>query len=267
MPAIRFPRATTPAKYYQIHPKYLLDIFKHLGYTIEFIGDSTVGMCTYAVWIDGVKILFDCWDLLPTGEYPEPCFKFHFSEGVHQRTGKLFPFSPVSFYDWPQYYSLSNSISYRGDGQVLSMQRPYCGAKERRIKLQGLLKARYGSQAITTLMSQSAYWGMINQALVHVFAPGARNDMLDRGQAQYMGFGCCTISPRLITVLPYWKKIEPGVHYVECRPDYSDVVEKVEWCRRNREACIQIGQNAKTLFRETSTPEALIEWVKACLKS
>ena len=40
---------------------------------------------------------------------------------------------------------------------------------------------------------------------------------------------------------------------------YSDLHEKIEWCKANRKECVEIGARAKELFNETSTPKKLIE--------
>ena len=101
--------------------------------------------------------------------------------------------------------------------------------------------------------------------LVSVCVPGQRKDILDRGQFQYMAFGACTISPKLNIMLPYMNVLIPGVHYVECKYDYSDLIEKIEWCRQNRAECIEIGQNVKKLFHAASTPYAIWTWMQRML--
>ena len=53
----------------------------------------------------------------------------------------------------------------------------------------------------------------------------------------------------------------PNVNYVSCNYDYSDLVEKIEWCKSNRDKCIEIGRNAQKLFQETSVPSKLLEWI------
>ena len=266
MRKIIFPRTTTPRRYYDVHPAYLLEIFRKLGFLVEFCDDTTVGECAFGVGIDSNEAIFDYWDLLLTPDDDRVCFKFHFSDGIHTPDGRLFPFAPVSFYDWDQYFELKNKIKYVAGDVVISAQRPYCDAKARRVKLQATLKSKYGGKAMTAILPQESYWEAINGALVHVFAPGARADMLDRGHIQYLAFGCCTISPKIINILPFWEKLEPNIHYIECGGDYSNVIQLVEWCRSNKDACIEIGRNAQNLFETTCTPNKLIEWIDECLK-
>jgi len=141
------------------------------------------------------------------------------------------------------------------------MQRPGGAAKERREYVQDMLRRQYGSVVITDSVPQIDYWKKINNCTTHVFIPGARNDMLDRGHIQYLAFGCCSIAPRITNVLPYYGKLVPGVHYVECKPDYSDLIAKIEWIRSNREHAVEIGRNARVLFEQACTPEVLWNWI------
>jgi hypothetical protein len=148
------------------------------------------------------------------------------------------------------------------------MQRPRGGAFERRNYVQKILKTRYGDSTKTEFVeNQCEFWEIINHCLVHVCVPGARNDILDRGQLQAMAFGCCAISPVLADCLAWNQELVPGVHYISCASDYSDLIEKIEWCKCNRDKCIEIGQNVKKLFNETSTPKKLLEWIELCIKN
>ena len=112
------------------------------------------------------------------------------------------------------------------------------------------------------LIPQEQFWLEINDLMVSVFVPGQNNNILDRGQLQYFGFGCCTISPNLPEILAFNTKIEPNVHYLECFNDYSNLVDVIEFASRHRDICIDIGYNAKKLFQNTCTPEKLGEWIR-----
>jgi len=76
-----------------------------------------------------------------------------------------------------------------------------------------------------------------------------------------MALGCCTISPKLDNVLAFSKEVKPNIHYVECKADYSDLIDKIEWCKEDRDRCKKIGYNAKKLFRRTSTPYRIWKWM------
>ena len=153
-------------------------------------------------------------------------------------------------------------------------QRPYAGALERRIKVQKLLKDSFPNtgyapgqscNVLTDIVDQVRYWREINEIECAVFVPGYCNNIWDRGQAQYMAFGCYTISPSLPEVLPFNRLIIPGVHYAQCKDDYSDLVDLIMQKRlnSNQSSYKEIGENAKKLFQETCTPEAIGKWIKS----
>lgn len=260
---ILFPKITTPAKYHNIHPLYIKKIFEYCGEQIQLCDDTTIANCKFVVVIDGIKVVFDYSDHLDTITTNHPYFKFHTIEGM-----KTIPFSPVSFYDWSEFYKLREIVKYNplNSNLILSMQRPYAAATERRQLVQRILQENFGDLVVTNRVPQTDYWQMINKALVHVFAPGARNDMLDRGQLQYLGFGCCAISPPIPEIFPYSRKLQNKINYIECQPDYSDLPKIIDWCVSNRDQCLRIGQNAKELFDTCFAPMQLLNWIKKNIK-
>jgi hypothetical protein len=48
----------------------------------------------------------------------------------------------------------------------------------------------------------------------------------------------------------------PGVHFVEVKPDFSDMKEKLEWCRANDRDCKRIADNGKKFMMQFSNPVA-----------
>ena len=55
-------------------------------------------------------------------------------------------------------------------------------------------------------------------------------------------------------------KLLPNVHYIELKNDYSDLLEKYEWCEKNQEKCIQIIKNANNFmdqFKKTHIEELI----------
>lgn len=266
---IKFPK-NIGQHYYRYHYTFLLNVFKEAGIDIELCPSTELDTTRYTINIDGKDVLIDISDFPelykyhPTYRY---CFKYHYTEGEHEDYNFVYPLGSMSFYNWEEYFKLEKEIEYKCNNNIiLNNQRPYAGALERRKKVQKLLKDRYRNKVDFTLTDQKTYWKKINNCLVSVHVPGARNDMLDRGQFQMMAFGACTISPYLRTILPYGQKLIPGTDYIECKPDYSDLIEKIEWCKANREECRQIGFNAKLLFQEYCTPKKIIEWIDQCLK-
>ncbi|MHA1690360.1 MAG: hypothetical protein ACTSU7_01855 [Candidatus Heimdallarchaeaceae archaeon] len=257
------PSSGPKPSYYQAYIGYIKGILEacDVNYTTEGVVSGT----KFLMKINEKTVVIDYSD------HPDiqrqwlkyPYFKFHYSKRFYSIT-TMKPFAPISFYDWSEYRRLKEIITYDGKGNtVLCMQEARAGAKERRKRVRSMLEERYNSQAILRWnLPQTDYWKMINDCLVHVFVPGARNDMLDRGQMQYLAFGCCTIAPPIVDELPYSGKMISGVNYVQCREDYSDLIEKIEWCRNHREKCVEIGRNAKKMFDECCTPNRLWKWMQ-----
>jgi hypothetical protein len=261
-----FPARIAETRYYRVHVKYIIDTAKAVNIDIRFDGNTSVGNCKFSVKINGKLAVFDFSNHIDA--YLEdncPCFKFQYSVSNHSQYKHIFPFTKVSFYNWLEYDNLRRSVKYMADGIISCRQRPYANAKSRRLMVQGMLKKQFGARAMTSLLSQPEYWKEINKCMVGVFVPGARNDILDRGQVQYMALGCCTISPEIIDIFPYNRCMAQDEHYVMCKPDYSNLIDKIKWCENNKLQCIEIGRQAQNLFLETSTPSRLWQWIEQCI--
>jgi len=286
---IIFPE-NTGQHYYDIHFLYVLNIFKYLKCKISYEVRTD-----FVVTINGRDFLFDYRDTSDPPTSSLPVFKFHCVE----ETAGIFCFPPVSFYDWDRYYALEKEIQYNPlrSFWISSRQRPYGDATERRIKVQKTLKrladdsdklnAEHGwdvddksrHKILTGIIGQEDYWKEINDVDMAVFAPGYCNNMLDRAHLQYLAFGCLTVSPNIPEVLPFGKRLlghdkfpnlmpqETNCHYLKCKDDYSDVISIVMWKGIHSfvHPFIQISENAKTLFKETCTPEAVGKWIQSKL--
>lgn len=265
---IILPASCKPRKVYHTrYISYFINIFEACGVEYELKG--TDKDTVFYTEINEKKVLFDYSDyhrIVKNRPKDIPCFKYHYSYRTSKKQKNIFPFTPTSFINWPRYFELSKSIQYSAKGNlIINKQKPYGNAIERREKVLGMLKEKYsGSLSTKPDDSQEDFWRMINKCLVAVFVPGATNDMLDRGHLQYLAFGCCTIAPPIVDRLPYGKRMLPGVHYIQCASDYSDLIEKIDWCREHRDICRKIGRYAKKLFLKTSTPAKLLEWLLIC---
>jgi len=242
----------TGQRYYNTHFKYVLNILKDLDCNIKL--EPTNG---FVVTLNGKKVLFDYSDTHELVKCSIPVFKFH----CRQETDNMFCFPPTSFIEWKDYKDFFNIIKYKASGSLSMRQRAYGNATERRERVKNVLISNF-STIETRQMSQREYWLDINDCFLPVFVPGWCNNMIDRGHFQYMALGCCTISPRLPERLPFGHMFVPGIHYIECKDDYSDVVELIKFYECFKETCIEIGNNAKALFIETSTPESIGQWIK-----
>ena len=254
-------------RYYQIHYEYVFNIFKYLkcritlGENLDFNSTNTAFKCQ----IDGKRVIFDFAD---SNEYrklgnDEPIFKFHTKK---EDLDKVIPFAPVSFYDWGRYFDLEKKINYQARGFISSRQRPYAGALERRTRVQTLLYSTFKHDVAFDLRGQEDYWEEVDKVRLAVFVPGQNNNIYDRGHAQYLAFGCATISPFLPEVLPFNTPITANVHYIRCMPNYDDLVKLIQDVEKQRDYLLTVGKYAKELFTRTSTPEKLGEWINLCLK-
>ncbi|MHA2023965.1 MAG: hypothetical protein ACTSWQ_09925 [Candidatus Thorarchaeota archaeon] len=267
---ILFPSNTdNKIRYYDVHYRYLLNVFRAAGVKVEFFDGPQTGENSFVIRVKGIPVLIDFGDHTTVSkwlnEYPI-CFKYHYSRSQHLGKYKsMFPIGCVSFHDWSVYGLRKQNIQYTCNSDVvLNNQRPGGNATERRMLVQKTLREQYGPDKIDTRFykRQETFWDLINNCLVSVCVPGARNNILDRGQVQYMALGCCTISPVLDIVLPGKESFEPGVHYIGCESDYSDLTEKIEWCKGHRPKCVGMGKHAAKVFSRTLTPGRIRKWME-----
>ena len=263
MNKVIFPK-NTGQRYYHSHFRFFLQLARAAGKKVESRDLREDGRGFYFVY-RGQKALVDFGDHRHIGEnvdnYPIN-FRYHYCENTHKALPNCRPLTPISFYDWMRYERLKNLIEYKADRDfVLNNQTAGKAAKDRREKVQVLLKTAYGTKADFEITDKVLFWRKANSCLVSVCVPGARNDILDRGQFQFWAFGACTISPPLDIKLPFWRGAEPGIHYIACQPNYEDLIDKIEYCKTHRTECVQIGRAAKKLFQETSTPKKVWEWI------
>jgi len=245
--------------YWNIHFKYLLSIFEYAQCKISFYKREDAAII---IKVNGKEFEFNYWDDSSKFEIKlMPIFKYHCIE----EQDNLFTFTPVSFYDWDLYKRLKKEIKYKAKGLISSRQRPYGNALSRRHYVQRLLREKFHAGFVFEQISYQSFLEEIGKCLVGVCVPGFCNNMLDRGHLQQLALGMCTISPNIPEILPFNRKLEVGVHYLRCNDKYTDLVETINWCKKNRNKCVEIGQNAKKLFEDTSTPEKLCEWIESKL--
>jgi len=261
---IYFPK-DTGQKYYTSHYSFLFNLLKFLNLDIELYNPEPRTDNSFIFRINKKRILIDYGDHhFITKDWHEfdVQFRFHYSEKIHGNLSGVFPLTPISFYNWNQYTNLQAEIKYTcNTNKILNNQTPGADATERRRRIQRILKQKYDTDLDTEITNKKTFWKKINDCLISVCVPGARNDILDRGQFQYMAFGACTISPPLDITLPFGIQPRAGMHYLACNPDYSNLIDVIEYCRENRGQYRLIGQQAKELFLSTSTPDKIWEWI------
>lgn len=205
--------------------------------------------------LDGKRILADYADA-PDIRFDVPHLRF----GGRVCDDLVKPVTGTSFLDWRRAEALWGEIEYTAKGaRVLANWR--MEIRHDRPRVAAMLAAQFGARVDVERTAQEDWWAKFANCLCYVQVPGYNNHKLDRGHAQAMAFGVCVVAPEIKDRMAFNKVLVPGVHYVQCRADYSDVCAMVEWCAANREACVEIGRKARELFMSTSTPLRLAQWI------
>lgn len=277
---IVFPQkaAATKRHEYQWHYMFVKKYAELNGIRVTVSGPTAQVFCTqhvhFSMLIDGQQVIVDYSDHeAMAGSYPDlPYLKFHYNHKLHGHLANVYPIGPMldipTLDGYRAFFDMIKKPIYTCSGdRIVNKQLARFGAKIRRSHVQHVLRNNFGSNADLRYESknQHGFWEVHKDCLVAVCVPGARNDMLDRGHYEQLAMGVCVISPYINTALPYGKMLEDGVHFVQCKDDYSDLVELINWCAQNREKCREIGDNAKALFAENCLPKPYWDWVSQCL--
>lgn len=280
MNKIIFPSQYKKRRYGKVHIQFFVDYLKRAGAKIE-LGVENEKVFSYfenekdnlifSFLIDGMQVLIDYSDHYDRNFYNEfpnvPIFKFQYYRKMHDGIENVFSLGPLLVYKpgkimINEYFNLRNTFKYIPGDIVMNMQKPAAAALQRRNDVRNLLRINERDLNLTNDLDQLSFWKANRTCLAAICVPGARNDMLDRGQYELMGLGVCTISPVIKTILPWNSDLISGEHYVSCKDDYSNLLEKIKWCRENKQECKRIGDNVKDLFDNVSVPVKYFEWIK-----
>ena len=246
--------------YVRKHPVFYKLWLKEAGYeyveTMNFPGES---MFYFAV--NGMRGVIDFHNFAdarnkeaPNWDYEDltvPIFKSHYSRDITYPKN-FFPLAPTLC----QYghgragmvadlVGLLTDPSFEITPQVgfTCKQEPRGKALHRRNKVRGLLKEHFPDTDLKFNNPPLEFWNMHKTKLAAICVPGLTNNMLDRGQAELMMLGVCTISPYLPEVLLGDVRPEPNVDYLQCADDYSDLIDICKSLTPERAK--QIGDNAR----------------------
>lgn len=261
--------------YYHIHISYILNMLRDAGLVVKLKSPDkflTRHRSKFDFKLDGKRVCIDFADHPGNILNPDQrkkydvIFKMHYDEDKHSDIPNMFPLSPVSFHNWKRYRIIKREVEYKAEGPIRNNQKPNGAALKRRHYVQDMLRKEYDKEVDCEITHKNQFLRKVDNALVFVCVPGARNNMLDRGHGQLMALGACVICPKIVTNLNWHKKLESGVHYVECDPNYDNLIEKIEWVRENPEEAIKIGKNAQRLFNQTCLPRKQVQWIRECIK-
>jgi hypothetical protein len=132
-------------RYYHIHIEYVLNLFKYIKADIELVDPKTFPIRSHVIfdcYIDNKLVRFDFSDFEQLNEDNilgcDLYFKFHYKDS-HDMYPNVFPFTPVNFHNWEEFYELLDRITYKAKGKVLNNQTPFGAAVERRKYVQEIL--------------------------------------------------------------------------------------------------------------------------------
>lgn len=230
----------------------------------------------FPVEVDGVRVVVDFSDYLlldPQHSAHDHWLRFHYTSAF-----KPFPslgvFPRQTFHDWAEYLQVSAEVaaarSPEGGHAVLNNQAPgpeFDSRHRRRMLVRGMLHYHFPRRADFQWTPRRDFWRKAVGALCYVHVPGSTENMIDRGWAQMLAMGVPVVSPPMHDYLGPGGPPLAGVHYLACRDDYADLIEKVDWCEANREEAFRVGVAGREFFLAQATPVPIWGMVKARLDS
>lgn len=268
---------TMRAKYYPAHYYFFIEYARLAGISLKvstdspavFAGRKTIDDPVFSCTINGRQAVFDFsdfadWDLsVPGVKY----FKFQAQGKLNPHVIPLGPpmigtvFTRIRS-SVTAYMTLRDSFRYSPGTVIINKQSPYGNALDRRRLVKQILAENFQHSDISNGKGrQYDFWKSHEHALLAVCVPGATNNMVDRGHMELIGLGVCTVSPRLDTIFPWHKLLEPGVHYLQCKDDYSDLADIIRDAEANKDLCKDIGNNAREFFNKYYTPTKYWQWI------
>lgn len=56
-----------------------------------------------------------------------------------------------------------------------------------------------------------------------------------------------------------------GVHYISVKKDLSNLLERIKWCKRNQDKCIEIANNARKFYEKYLTKQSILDYLQLTL--
>lgn len=267
---------------YNRHCSFFFNYARFVGIHVEVAQDPRIWIsdegeypCEFSCLIDGKQFIVDYSDYLSYNtKNTTPGVrhgKYYYYEMAYRGCPHFYPLGSqldIQGYDFSAFFELCNTPRPNNSTMIRSNQNPRLNALERRSRIQINLLKWYGEKADVgyNYFNQKDFWIASRDSLVSIVVPGATNNAIDRGHLEQLALGVCTISPRIDTFLPYFMKPEPGISFFQCRDDYSDLRQIIDWCIEHPVQCYYVGQKAQELFNSCFTPEKYFSWVEQIVK-
>lgn len=228
----------------------------------------------FSIQVDKTQVIIDFADLMREGiqkkrfSYYPLIFKYHYYDECDSFRN-VFPLISAldikSLGRCREFFSLCHAKIYNPHASdlILNNQRAHTRALNRRTYVQSKLKEIYREKADTSfkIRNQEYFWTKLKDCFISIVVPGACNYMIDRGHLEQLALGICTLCPNIFETFPFTKHLKPWTHYVPCADDYSDLVQKIEWCKKNRDTCKEIGNNAYDFYWKYCSPVPYWKWI------
>lgn len=277
-----FPSSYATHRYNRIHFSFFLQMAHMAGVSVSMVPDDAecfvpTEQLIWSCRVNGQQVIFDYSDHYYRDWKSEfgdvPYFKFQATQ--HSNPGVI-PLGPpmvggkrrgVRIADLESYYTLRRQWQYIPQGLVTCKQLPNGAAVERRNLVQGMLRENFTDVDVSSDTDQLEFWQLHQKCSVSVCVPGANNNMIDRGHMELLGLGVCTVSPAMHTRLCQDRLLVPGQHYIQCRDDYSDLVDIIRDILTDAAKSYRIGVQARKFFDKVYTPRAYWQWILANIRS
>ncbi len=76
-----------------------------------------------------------------------------------------------------------------------------------------------------------------------------------------LSMGCCILMVESVDKWKMWfsDMLEPYVHYVPIKADLSDLIDQIQWCRKNDDECKKISENAVRFHNKYLTKKGILD--------
>lgn len=82
-----------------------------------------------------------------------------------------------------------------------------------------------------------------------------------------MSMGSCILKADSPYRMWFSHMIEPWVHYVPVKRDLSDLIERIEWCKKHDSRCKKIAENAKEFYDRYLVRDGILDYMQNLLVS
>ena len=77
-----------------------------------------------------------------------------------------------------------------------------------------------------------------------------------------MSMGCCILLADSKYRLWFRSLMKPMVEYVPIKADLSDLIERIQWCRKNDKVCKKIAKNAKNFYLKYLQKDGVLDYLQ-----